>query len=375
MIKQYLKKIFKKISYGFFIKIYGLIENSIQSSNEKRIKVSLVKIKKGPTYKFYRIFNGRLYTDRIQDTAAILDNKIIEGPSFQLRKRKDTSIFNSNIRDNIVFTKGTPRRLRKIKGSVFSLLTGGAGNNNYWHWIFDVLPRFEICRKIIDLNNIDYFLLPSILKKFQIETLDCLNIPSKKRISSEKFRHIQSDELIITDHPVMITGNATEDILNIPPWISEWLKITFLKEKIDESKKDIKNIYIDRSEEKTAYLPQRQISNESEVKEYLLKKNFTVVRLHETNFIDQVSMFQNARCVVGLHGGGFANIVFCRPKTKIIELKSLTAGDAIKNLAIKNDLDYTSVATEAKQIYKFTKPNQQGSIEVPIEDLNKFLMN
>ena len=85
-----------------------------------------------------------------------------------------------------------------------------------------------------------------------------------------------------------------------------------------------------------------------------LKNNFNLAKLHEMKFSEEVDLFHNAECVVGLHGGGFANIVFCRPKTKIIELKSLTAGDAIKNLAIKNDLDYTSVATEAKQIYKFT---------------------
>ena len=33
--------------------------------------------------------DGRLYTDRIHDTAVLLDNKIIEGPSFQLRRAHD----------------------------------------------------------------------------------------------------------------------------------------------------------------------------------------------------------------------------------------------------------------------------------------------
>ena len=38
--------------------------------------------------------------------------------------------------------------------------------------------------KSIDLNDVDYFLLPDHIKKFQIETLNCLNIPEHKRISS-----------------------------------------------------------------------------------------------------------------------------------------------------------------------------------------------
>ena len=82
-------------------------------------------------------------------------------------------------------------------------------------------------------------------------------------------------------------------------------------------------------------MPQRLISNEYEVKEHLLKNNFIIVKLHEIKFKEQVDLFHNAECIVGLHGGGFGNIVFCKPGTKIIELRSLTAGEPIKNLAKK----------------------------------------
>ena len=71
------------------------------------------------------------------------------------------------------------RILRNLNGSVLSLLTGGAGNNNYWHWLFDVLPRFGLCSQLINLEKIDFFLLPSLLKKYQGESLDCL-----KKVSS-----------------------------------------------------------------------------------------------------------------------------------------------------------------------------------------------
>ena len=375
MIKKYLKKIFKKISYGIFFKLYGAIENSIEHSEDNRIKVKIITTENELSYKVYTISNCRLYTDRIQDTAAILENKIIKGPSFQLRKRSDAHIFNSNIRDNIVFTQGTPRKLRNLNGSVLSLLTGGAGNNNYWHWLFDVLPRFGLCSKSTNLNEIDYFLLPSLLKQFQKGTLDSLKIPKHKRISSEKFRHIQAKELIITDHPVMVSGNATKDIQNIPSWISLWLKNTFLNQTVIDNKKTKNKIYIDRNETNSNLLSQRIIINDEEIKKYLLEKNFTIVKLHETKFIDQVNLFYNAECVVGLHGAGFANIVFCESGTKIIELKSLTAANAIKNLAQKNNLNYISIAAQAKKIYDFEFPNQQGSIHIPINRLSKVIEN
>ena len=134
MINKFLKKVFKKISYSIFIKIYGKIEKKININEDERIKVKIVNAEENLKYRVYSITNGRLYTDRIQDTAILLDNKIIEEPSFQWRNTNESKIFNANVSNNIVFKKGTPRKLKNLKGTVLSLLTGGGGNNNYWHW-------------------------------------------------------------------------------------------------------------------------------------------------------------------------------------------------------------------------------------------------
>jgi len=377
VIKKFLQKIFKKVSYGLFIKIYGAIEKSIDSSSDNRIKVEIINVEKDLRYKVYKIVNGRLYTDRVHDTAVILDNKIIEGPSFQFRYTHDGKSYNSKINDNVVFNKGTPRKLKNLDGTVLSLLTGGAGNSNYWHWLTDVLPRLALCSKAINLSKIDYFLLPSLLKKFQNETLDCLNIPKNKRFSSVKFRHIKAKELIATDHPVAISDSATDDVQNIPKWVIVWLKDNFLNKNITTDKKNSKKIYIDRNDATFNNLLHRSITNEDEVKRYLLKNNFVSVKLHEINFKEQVDLFNKAECVVGLHGAGFANIIFCKPGTKVIELKNSNAGPMYENVAKKNDLNYTSITVEAKQSH----PNQeqmkwqQGSIHVPIENLSKILEN
>ena len=73
------------------------------------------------------------------------------------------------------------------------------------------------------------------------------------------------------------------------------------------------------------------------------------------------------------HKSGFANIAFCSPGTKIIELKGLHAGVAIENLARKNNLNYYSIACKAKEVTNYNFPNQQGQIEVPINSLSKIL--
>ena len=97
------------------------------------------------------------------------------------------------------------------------------------------------------------------------------------------------------------------------------------------------------------------------------------VNLSDLNFIDQVKLFYNAECVVGLHGGGFANTIFCEPNTKIIELKSLNAGPVIENLAKSNNLNYHTVTVKSKDVLKSKFPNQQGSIQIPINKLDEIL--
>jgi hypothetical protein len=374
MIKKILQKIFKKISYKLFSIIHGKIEGSISSEDDKRVKIKTILLEEGLKYNIYETIGARVYTDRIHDAAIILDNKVVEGPSLQLRYRAGPNyrLYNSKAEDSIVFEKGTPRILRKINGSVFSLLTGGAGNDNYWHWIYDVLPRIGIYKKLFDLNKIDFFLLPSILRKFQKETLDVLKIPKNKRLSSEKYRHIKTEKLIATDHPIGVSGNFSNDIQNIPIWIISWLKNNFINQK-DENKNINTKIYIERDFSSLKKIPKRSISNEEEVKDYLVNIGFTTVKLGEIGFKEQVNLFNNAKYIIGLHGAAFANLAFCKSGTKIIELKSSTAGLVIENLAKKINLDYSSIITEAKHIYKYNFPTQQGHIQIPIDTLKKKL--
>jgi len=347
-----------------FLLIYGRIQGKVKSESDHRVKIEIVEKEKKIKYKIYIIKDARLYSDRVHDAAIILNNFIVEGPSYQLR-----TVNNDSVEKNIVFKKGTPRFKKKLNGKVLSLLTGGAGNDNYWHWIFDVLPRFELCSRVYDLKKIDFFLLPSLEKRFQRETLDLLGIPLKKCISSRFFRHISSPEIIVTDHPYVITNDASYDIQNIPTWIFSWLKEKYINKESIGSKIFSKRIYIDRSDSSPNTKAKRLITNENEVKDFLFNNGFESAVLGNLHFEDQVKIFNNAEIIVGLHGAGFSNISFCKTGTKVIELKNTTDGKVIENLALNNDLIYKSINCEA---VKF-KIAQFGHINVPIESLKKII--
>ena len=61
-----------------------------------------------------------------------------------------------------------------------SLLSGGAANNNYGHWLTDVLPRFYLFNKFYSIKKIDFFLVPNFEFSYQKDTLKILGIEKKK---------------------------------------------------------------------------------------------------------------------------------------------------------------------------------------------------
>tara|TARA_B100001093_G_C26747691_1_gene979629 strand:+ start:315 stop:1418 length:1104 start_codon:yes stop_codon:yes gene_type:complete len=359
-IKKKLQLLFKEISYGIFKLLYGKIDKIEDKDN---FKIKKTTLDNNLNYNIYFVDDCRIYTDTINDTAIIKNNRIIEGPSFQIRSAKYDEISN-----NVVLLKGTPRVKKKIKGKIFSLLTGGAGNFNYWHWLFDVLPRLKILQNSFELNKIDYFLFPNIKKKFQYETLNILKIPIEKRLSSIESRHIEANQIISTDHPYVIKNDASNEIQNLPSWILFWLRETFLNEKNYQDNSFPKKIYIDRGDATSNHSKLRKIINENEIIEKLKIDNYDIIRLADFPFEQQVKMFFNAERIIGLHGAGFANLIFCKPNTEILEIKPSSDGKVIENLANKFNLKYKSISKVPK---KFNHNNQQGHVEVEYQEIQK----
>jgi len=363
-IKKILQQTFKFFSYKLFVIIYGSIKGKISYKNNSKIEFQIIEKKNKVKYRVFKIKNCRLYTDRVHDTAVIIDNYIIDGPSHQLRP-----INNDIVENNIVYKKGTPKIKKKLNGKVLSLLTGGAGNNNYWHWLFDVLPRYGLCENATNINDLDFIIVPSLEKKFQKMTLGFLNIPEKKCLSSRLFRHVECSELFVTDHPNNIINDASKSMENIPVWISDWLKEKYGYLANKSNFKVNKHIYIDRSDSTASTKDLRLITNENEVKKFVDEMGFQSIKLANLDFMDQVKIFNQAEIIIGLHGAGFANLSFCKPGTKIVELK--TEGEkVIENLAVNNKLIYKSVSSKPSA---FDNKNQFGHIHISIDSLKKLL--
>jgi len=88
----------------------------------------------------------------------------------------------------------------------------------------------------------------------------------------------------------------------------------------------------------------RRVVGEEALRAALEARGFVTVRLEERSWAEQIALFQAARVVVAPHGAGLANLVFCAPGTRVVEL---FARDYVNpgywRLAALGGLDYRPV--------------------------------
>jgi tetratricopeptide (TPR) repeat protein/capsular polysaccharide biosynthesis protein len=200
--------------------------------------------------------------------------------------------------------------VHKIDGTIaFLSVRWGA---SYFHWMYDVLPGFHLIQKSgVDLDNIDYFVINANSSSYQNKTLEKLGIPASKIIVSTTYPHIQARKIIIPSPSLMYKNVVASQ------WICDFLRAAFIPQNIVDIFPH-RRIYISR--EKASY---RKVINQDELFQYLKPLNFECVVLESLTFSEQVELMATASVIIGPHGAGLSNIVFCPPGTKIVELFNL----------------------------------------------------
>ena len=92
------------------------------------------------------------------------------------------------------------------------------------------------------------------------------------------------------------------------------MKSIFLSNQVSRPLFYPERIYISRNQ-----ASRRRIVNEEEVVNLLKKIGFQIITFESTSIREQALYLANAQIVVGPHGAGLTNILFCNPGTKIIE--------------------------------------------------------
>ena len=193
---------------------------------------------------------------------------------------------------------------KRISGQVAVLASTGSAN--YYHWLFDVLPRLEILRKAGFLQNPNLsFILERPLNTFQRESLRYYGFNLPRIFFLQDFPHIECEEMILPSLPGRIG--------DVPPWVCDFLRGPHVRLSPSTDKK---NIYFVTRRKTTS----RNLLNEQLLLDSLASLGVQAVEPQDLPFVEQVGLFANADIIVGTHGAGLANIVFCKPKAYVVEL-------------------------------------------------------
>ncbi|MEW9677353.1 glycosyltransferase family 61 protein [Lentibacillus sp. L22] len=192
-----------------------------------------------------------------------------------------------------------------------------AGHSNYWHWLHDVLGRYHLLQ--LSGFKIDKYVLPPLTLPFQRETVKMLDIPWNKILQLTPGKHLKAENLILPSVPFN-AGTCVK-------WTVEFLRDSLLKLKskshLDSS--DSERIYIGRDDASW-----RKVANENTLMELLTKKGFKKVTLSALTVQEQIDIFSSAKVILSPNGAGLANIMFCQPGTKIIQLFTSTSDEFMK---------------------------------------------
>jgi hypothetical protein len=177
---------------------------------------------------------------------------------------------------------------------------------NYYHWMFEVLPRFELLR-LSGMPVDKYAINRHIRQPFQEETLAILGIPPEKIIDLSGHCQLRAKKLVVTSLP----GRQGY----LPAWAGNFLRHHFVEKRGLRKKKGYERIYLSRS-----YAKHRHILNEAEVINMLGARGFVALNTEFLSVAEQAEIFYSAEAIVAPHGAALTNIVFCDPGTKIIEI-------------------------------------------------------
>jgi capsular polysaccharide biosynthesis protein len=236
------------------------------------------------------------------------------------------------------------------------------GGSNYYHWLFDVLPRLYVLEKAgFDLLQIDSFLFNKISQPFQVETLTALGIERQKIVEAHEDYHLQSERLIVP--------SLTGQIGHPSNWACQFLRDRFLKK--SNEIEQCSYLYISRGK-----ATRRRVLNEIEVSHVLEENGFKVVHFEDFSFFEQVELISSASVVVAPHGAALANLVFCAPQTKVIEIFAPKyVNQCYLALAHQVNLDYYYLLGEGEKLAEgtFEPIYVEEDITVNIEALTRLL--
>ncbi len=212
-------------------------------------------------------------------------------------------------------------------GNVALIPTAWKNVHNYSHWMVSELPYLYLAFLLARTAETELILVPDDLQSapspFAKETWRALHdqlAPDAPVVSLTSAGRLSARRLFIPYNHCSYAGDAKihqawyawYHSSRATAFAIDCMRHLFVGDAKPAPETPGRKIYIAR---KT-----RVLKNEADIRRLVSQRGFEIVALEELSVKQQASLFQSADTVVGMHGAGLTNLVFCRKDTRVIEL-------------------------------------------------------
>ena len=188
---------------------------------------------------------------------------------------------------------------------------------NYAHWISEVLPRIALFCADDRFRDVP-IVVDDGLHRNMLESLYLLVGPAREVIALPLGRGIAFDLLHVTG----ATGYVGFD--RRPGKVEGYSQGRFNPAGFLAVRTAFREVGVqvpDATTPRKIYLRRnsgtRRLLNSAEIERLLLDRGFSIIEPEHLTFVEQLSMFRWADVIIGATGAACANIVFCRPGTRV----------------------------------------------------------
>lgn len=174
-----------------------------------------------------------------------------------------------------------------------------ASNTNDYHWLVEELPLVLRIHEELSSTTLIVNETGRTQKHEIVANHLGMKLMSAPRTTS------------ITEH--VMPGRANDSWFIHP---QDYLRLAEFGRSLTKNTNGLKHdrVYVSRR-----YSP-RSIPQEGALEDLLRVQGFFIAHLENMTWSDQISLFENARVVVGPHGAGLSNLIFTRPGATVVEL-------------------------------------------------------
>lgn len=181
--------------------------------------------------------------------------------------------------------------------------------SHYWGGYYDYLffVAAKLCRmketlpEAVFTNALVSY--PLLYTPFETDILERLGIPAHRRLDSRRYA-VRGERWLL--------GNTERSF-----FFPSQADIALLKKhlfQVPASQSDApRRLYISRA-------GRRRVLNEAALMAMLDRYGFTLIEDRPRSLAEQMALYSQASFIIGPHGASFANILWCRPGTQLVEL-------------------------------------------------------